>query len=74
MRLNDALGALAVPTLFAWGANDQVAPADVASDLTERMSDAKLTVIEDAGHIPHIDQPDAVAAAISRFLNQPATH
>jgi pimeloyl-ACP methyl ester carboxylesterase len=32
------------------------------------MSDAKLTVNEEAGHIPHIDQPNAVATAINEFL------
>ena len=68
MRLDGALAALDVPTLFAWGAKDQLAPADVARDLALRMTDAQLTVIEDAGHIPHIDQPDAVAAAINGFL------
>ena len=68
MRLDDALAALEVPTLFAWGDRDQLARADVARDLARRMKDAQLTVIEDAGHIPHIDQPDAVAAAINGFL------
>jgi pimeloyl-ACP methyl ester carboxylesterase len=68
MRLDDTLAALEVPTLFAWGASDQLARADVARDLARRMSNAQLTVIEDAGHIPHIDQPDAVAAAINGFL------
>ena len=71
MRLDDTLAALEVPTLFAWGAKDQLAPADVGRGLAERMSNAQLAVIEDAGHIPHIDQPDAVATAINRFLQQP---
>jgi pimeloyl-ACP methyl ester carboxylesterase len=70
MRLDDALAALEVPTLFVWGANDRLARADVARDLVRRMRNAQLTVIEDAGHIPHIDQPDAVAAAISQFLRR----
>jgi pimeloyl-ACP methyl ester carboxylesterase len=72
MRLDDALAALDVPTLFVWGANDQLAHPDVARDLARRMGNAQLTVIEDAGHIPHLDQPDAVAAAINQFLCQPA--
>ena len=70
MRLDDRLAAVELPTLFVWGAKDQMAPADVARDLAERMSDAKLAVIEDAGHIPHIDQPAAVATAINGFLRQ----
>lgn len=73
MRLDDAVAALAVPTLFVWGENDQLAPADVARALAQRMPDAKVAVISDAGHIPHIDQPDAVAAAINGFLHQLAS-
>ncbi len=67
-RLDDALAGLEIPTLFAWGARDQLARADVARALVRRMRDAQLTVIDDAGHIPHIDQPDAVAGAINGFL------
>jgi pimeloyl-ACP methyl ester carboxylesterase len=74
MRLDDTLTALKVPTLLVWGANDQLAPANVARDLAGRMSDAKLAVIDDAGHIPHLDQPAAVAQAVNRFLHQPASH
>jgi pimeloyl-ACP methyl ester carboxylesterase len=70
MRLDDALAALEAPTLFLWGASDQLARPDVARDLAWRMRNAQLTVIEDAGHIPHIDQPDAVAAAINQFLRR----
>jgi pimeloyl-ACP methyl ester carboxylesterase len=70
MRLDDTVAALEPRTLFVWGDNDQLAPADVARDLARRMSDAHVAVIPDAGHIPHIDQPDAVAAAINGFLHQ----
>jgi len=73
MRLDDALAALEVPTLFVWGANDQLAPAGLARDLAKRMRDAKLALIEDAGHIPHLDQPGPVAAEVNRFLRQPAS-
>jgi pimeloyl-ACP methyl ester carboxylesterase len=72
MRLGDTLAALDLPVLFVWGAHDQLAPVDVARDLAQRMPNAKLTAIEDAGHIPHLDQPDAVASAINGFLRQPA--
>lgn len=70
LRLDAALAALEVPTLFVWGANDQLARLDLARDLVRQMRNAQLTVIEDAGHIPHIDQPDAVAAAINGFLRR----
>ena len=73
MRLDDPLAALEVPALFAWGAKDQLAPTALAHDLAERMSSAQVAVIEDAGHLPHIDQPVAVATTINRFLHQPAS-
>jgi pimeloyl-ACP methyl ester carboxylesterase len=74
MRLDDRLAAVEVPVLFVWGAKDQLAPADVARDIAERMSDAKLAVIEDAGHIPHLDQPEAVTTAINGFLRKSESH
>jgi len=33
----------------------------------------RVAISEDAGHLPHMDQPDAVATAINRFLRQPAS-
>jgi pimeloyl-ACP methyl ester carboxylesterase len=56
-----------------WGANDQLAPAGIARDLAKRMSGAKLTLVEDAGHIPHLDQPGPMAAEVNRFLRQPGS-
>ena len=73
MRLDDALASLAVPTRFVWGDRDQLCNASVAQACVARMSAASLHVIADAGHIPHLDQPDAVAAVINDFLVGP-TH
>jgi pimeloyl-ACP methyl ester carboxylesterase len=72
MRLDDALAALAVPTLFVWGDGDRLAHADIAQALTTRMPDARVSTIPDAGHIPHLDQPGPVAAALNEFLRRPS--
>ena len=71
LRLETALTQLSVPTLFICGDHDPLAGPDVARDLTTRMPDARLTVIPDAGHIPHLDQPERVAAALNDFLGHP---
>ena len=71
LRLEAALATLPVPTLFICGGHDPLAGPDVARQLTTRMPDAHLTVIPDAGHIPHLDQPEPVAAALNDFLSQP---
>ena len=73
LRLESALATLPVPTLFICGDHDPLAGPDVGRDLTTRMPDARITVIPDAGHIPHLDQPDAVATALNQFLEQAST-
>jgi pimeloyl-ACP methyl ester carboxylesterase len=72
MRLDDALAALAVPTLFVWGDSDQLSGVGIAQDLATRMPDARIDVIPHAGHIPHLDQPGPVAAALNEFLRNPS--
>ena len=73
LRLEDALAALAVPTLFVIGEHDSLCPPDIARELTTRMPDARITVTPDAGHIPHLDQPEPVATALNQFLGQTST-
>src|SRR6478736_1542052 len=73
LRLESALATLPVPTLFICGDHDPLAGPDVGRDLTTRMPDARIIVIPDAGHIPHLDQPDAVATALNQFLEQAST-
>jgi pimeloyl-ACP methyl ester carboxylesterase len=73
LRFRDAMTRLEVPTLFAWGDSDRVEPASTGMAVAGEMPAAKFVEIEDAGHIPHVDQPTAVAAAINGFLRKPAT-
>jgi pimeloyl-ACP methyl ester carboxylesterase len=70
LRLDDALAAVTMPTLFVCGEHDSLCPPDIARELTTRMPDAHITVIPDAGHIPHLDQPEPVATALNQFLGQ----
>jgi pimeloyl-ACP methyl ester carboxylesterase len=67
-RMRDDLAVLNAMTLFVWGPHDHLAGPEVADDLVRRMDRAQLALIEDAGHIPHFDQPDRVAEAINAFL------
>ena len=59
---------LTVPTRFVWGDHDSILSSAIGDDLVKRMCEAQLTVIEDAGHLPQLDQPDAVAAVINPLL------
>lgn len=66
--LSDQMAQLPVPTLFAWGDADSFAPSSIGRDMAARMPNATFQLISDAGHLPHLDQPDSVAAAVNGFL------
>ncbi|WP_324014445.1 alpha/beta hydrolase [Microbacterium sp. JZ37] len=63
-RVDALLVAADVPTAFVWGDADIHASPDVARALAAQMSAARVVVVPAAGHIPHLDHPDAVADAI----------
>lgn len=51
------LAELAMPVNLIWGRHDGLLPLDYAQALQKKIDGAKLSVIEDAAHIPHRQQP-----------------
>ena len=68
--LKNRIHRIAVPTLIVWGANDSVVPPEYASDFGRRIPGARVELIEQAGHLPHLEQPAAVAEIVSGFLSR----
>ena len=66
--LRDEVARLGLPTLFLWGDVDSFAPPSSGGTVAAAMPQARLEVIKDAGHLPHLDAPATVATAINRFL------
>ena len=66
--LKPELGRLGTPSLFLWGDRDPLGTPDDGRGLVERMPNARLKVIEDAGHVPWIEWPDLCADAVGAFL------
>lgn len=62
------LSELMMPALVVHGAHDTAISVDAAREFTPKMPDAELVVIEGAGHAANLTHPDAVNAAIERFL------
>ncbi len=62
------LSRLRVPSLVIWGANDRVFSAERGARAARALPDARLRIIEGAGHIPFYDQPDAVVGCLLEFL------
>lgn len=60
------LGSIDVPALITHGRQDPIPLA--SSEEAARAMDAELVVIEDCGHVPYVEQPNALFTAVARFL------
>lgn len=67
------LGKCVVPALVLCGEHDTLTPVKRHEFMAELMPHASLRVIADAGHIPTLEQPEAVTEALRDWLAQPAT-
>jgi len=61
-----------VPALVMVGEQDQATPVTAAEALSRAIAGSRLVVIEGAAHIPTVEQPQAVTAAIWDFLRPAA--
>lgn len=69
------LSEIKAPTLVLAGRHDFLFPPEHQAILADRLPDARLELIECAGHNPHMEQPDEVQRLIRDFLlNKTAKH
>jgi len=59
---------LTVPTLFLWGRHDRFSPPERAEAYAAGVPSARVVVVEDCGHLPTLEQPEAATAAIREWL------
>jgi proline iminopeptidase len=64
----DRLGEIKVPTLVLAGRDDFLFPPEHQLQLAAGIPDARLRIIERAGHNPHSERPAEVMEAISDFI------
>jgi pimeloyl-ACP methyl ester carboxylesterase len=62
-----SLGEITAPALVVWGLRDRYLPGKFGRAHAERLPDAELLELPDAGHWPWRDEPDMIGAVI-RFL------
>jgi pimeloyl-ACP methyl ester carboxylesterase len=60
---------IAVPTLIIWGASDNIIGQIYADEFAERIAGADILRVERAGHLPHLEQPEAVAKGVKAFVS-----
>jgi pimeloyl-ACP methyl ester carboxylesterase len=65
------LAAITCPTLLLSGRQDGFSPLAQHAEMQALIPDAILVAIEDAGHMSPVEQPQAVADALRRWLAAP---
>jgi pimeloyl-ACP methyl ester carboxylesterase len=68
----DRLGEIQVPTLVMAGRDDFLFPPEHQAQLAAGIPNARLRIIEGAGHNPHDEQTDEVMEAIRDFISAEA--
>ena len=66
----DDLRRIEIPTTLLWGRHDRMAPLRLAESASATLG-WPLHVIEDAGHVPHLEQPGAFLEALGSVLDKP---
>lgn len=64
------LPTISVPTLVLVGESDVISPPDEMREIATAIPRCDFEIIPKAGHMAPLEQPAAVNAAISRFLNR----
>ncbi len=66
--LKNRIHRIAAPTLLVWGDSDRIVAPVYAEDFARRIKGARVKLIANAGHLPHLEQSEAVAKAALDFL------
>lgn len=68
--LRDAVPGIVCPTLVLCGAEDASTPPDLVRELADGFENSRFQLIPGAGHTPSVEQPEAMAEAITGFLGE----
>jgi pimeloyl-ACP methyl ester carboxylesterase len=66
--LRDRLDALTLPTLVIWGERDRIVSPSFAEPLRDALPDGRLLLLPAAGHVPMVEAPAEVAAAVMELM------
>jgi pimeloyl-ACP methyl ester carboxylesterase len=57
-----------IPFLIIWGRRDRIIPVAHAYAAHERVPSSRLEIFEQAGHFPHVDEPQRFIEVLTEFL------
>lgn len=67
--VRDRLPEISLPVLVICGTEDRMTPPAYSEALAQAIPGARLLLLPEAGHYVTLEQPQAVAAAIDKFVN-----
>jgi len=67
-KLIHRLHRVTAPTLVLWGASDRIVTTEYGRAYAAAIPAARFEIIADAGHFPHIEQPETCAAHVGAFI------
>jgi pimeloyl-ACP methyl ester carboxylesterase len=56
--------------LVVWGRNDEILDPSYADKFMDVLPNAHMVWIDECGHVPALEQPDALVSAIDSFVNE----
>jgi pimeloyl-ACP methyl ester carboxylesterase len=62
------LGGVTTPTLLVWGRDDRIVPLECGERYAKALGDARLEIVEGAGHFVEMEKPEALAALVTSFV------
>ncbi|WP_431683017.1 alpha/beta fold hydrolase [Kitasatospora sp. KL5] len=68
-KLLRRLGRVRTPALLLWGGSDRIVTPAYGAAYARAFADGRLAVVPGAGHLPHVEQPDATFAALDAHLS-----
>jgi pimeloyl-ACP methyl ester carboxylesterase len=60
----------AIPKLVIWGEHDRAIPQETGLKLHAALRGSEYAVVESAGHVPNLEQPEAFNRILAAFLSQ----
>jgi pimeloyl-ACP methyl ester carboxylesterase len=66
------MGRIKAPTLIVTSEHDRIVPAAYGPAWQQGIARAELAVLPGAGHVPELEQPEALAGLATRFLTSSA--
>jgi pimeloyl-ACP methyl ester carboxylesterase len=66
--LRKRLHRLSAPTLVVWGEQDELFPVEYGHEFARLISDSRLELVPQCGHIPQVEQSAITTAAVRGFL------